>query len=343
MKNLNLDRKYFDNKKRDIVFICIGTILYLIIFFFLIKIAQLKMNMNKSTLEASTLRSILIDFQMLLSIYLIIRNSKLGYKIALFLNGCGFFLDLFYTIIDKNIYFVPSMFSYLGVMFIIHIIYRYKININEQMNKIKDQKERIMVSEERYQKKNAQLLNHNKTMKEKEKILKQIAFFDDLTGSLNRKTFVEELNIQIEFMNNTSKKLHVVFIDIDNFKNINDSMGHHAGDYVLKELSKRIKDNMNEEDVIGRLGGDEIGMLIIKDTETNEVSKYINRIRKEVMKPFLMDNQEFHVTASFGISAFPKDGVDSVELLKKADAAMYSSKEKGKNQITFYDTKLNIT
>jgi diguanylate cyclase (GGDEF)-like protein len=341
MKSFHVERKYFSDKNIEKALICINTIIYLIILYLL------KNNLEKHryiivykfTLETNVLGGILVEIQMLLSVFLSLRKLKTGYTIALLLNGYGFFLKFIDIFIEKKTHFIPSMISYMGVILIVSLIYRYKSSVNEQMNKIEIQNKNILKSEERYQKQNTQLLNQNRILKEKEKELKQIVFFDDLTNILNRKIFVEELNIQIEFIKDSDKNLYVVFIDIDNFKMINDTMGHHVGDYVLREVTKRIKSQMHEEDIIGRLGGDEIGMLINRNIENKELYKYINGIRKEIMKSFVIDNQKFQVTASFGIATFPEDGIDSVSLLRRADVSMYYSKSKGKNQITFSNKK----
>ena len=129
---------------------------------------------------------------------------------------------------------------------------------------------------------------------------------------------------------------YVVFIDIDSFKNINDTMGHHVGDLFVKHAAQRLSMLTDKEDVIGRIGGDEFALIIPRRLSKNVVFSYLDNIRQEFLKPFNIENCEIVSSASFGVTAYPYDGKERVELIKKADKAMYKAKELGKNNIQFF-------
>jgi diguanylate cyclase (GGDEF)-like protein len=128
----------------------------------------------------------------------------------------------------------------------------------------------------------------------------------------------------------------VLFIDLDRFKTINDTMGHDAGDQLLQEIAARLKQTLRAVDIVGRLGGDEFVILIEELNDLSQVEIVAGRILSAVIKPINITNEECRVTASIGISMFPKDAQDEQSLMKNADVAMYLAKEEGKNNYQFY-------
>ncbi|NLL76102.1 MAG: GGDEF domain-containing protein [Clostridiales bacterium] len=175
----------------------------------------------------------------------------------------------------------------------------------------------------------------------KEKELRKLAFFDGLTGILNRNTFIYQLDFHIDCFLDKNVKMYVIFIDVDDFKKINDTYGHFAGDAVIKEVALRIKNVIDEEDIVGRLGGDEIGIIIKRNIDSASARAYINCIRQAISSPYVIDKEELLVTVSMGVAEFPSEGTTSSELLKKADTAMYHAKAKGKNRIIYFsDNKI---
>ena len=135
-----------------------------------------------------------------------------------------------------------------------------------------------------------------------------------------------------------SKKISfaTVFIDLDNFKKINDSMGHHAGDLLLKAVTSKLKGLIHSKDMLGRLGGDEFAIIIQRELKEEEILEYVENLKDSLMDCFVIENTEFNTSASLGISMYPQDGKDSAELLKCADTAMYKAKEYGKNGVYFF-------
>jgi diguanylate cyclase (GGDEF)-like protein len=133
----------------------------------------------------------------------------------------------------------------------------------------------------------------------------------------------------------------VAFIDLDRFKQINDTLGHEAGDQLLQEVANRLKACLRESDTVARLGGDEFVVLLTELEEEKYAATVAQKIITTIAKPFILLGQEFRVTASIGISTYPLDGADEQTLTKNADIAMYQAKEDGKNNFQFYSAKLN--
>ncbi|MGN7297362.1 putative bifunctional diguanylate cyclase/phosphodiesterase [Ferdinandcohnia sp. SAFN-114] len=169
-----------------------------------------------------------------------------------------------------------------------------------------------------------------------------LAFHDSLTNLPNRRSFMNELNREILDRKHraSSTKMSVLFIDLDNFKSINDQWGHDVGDQVLIEAARNIKDAINPSDLVGRVGGDEFIVLLrdIKDEE--DLIKYVTRILTKFNTPISISGQEYIMTCSIGVATYPNDGDTSRELIKNADDALYNVKNKGKNHYLFFNSKI---
>ncbi len=163
-----------------------------------------------------------------------------------------------------------------------------------------------------------------------------LATHDSLTDLPNRFMFSEILNLAIESARRHKRRLAVLFIDLDRFKNINDTLGHEAGDALLKQMAKRLSSCLRSSDVIARLGGDEF-VILLQDVDSAEhVATVARKILGAAVSPVEVLGQECRVTASVGICMFPDDAGDEQSLMKNADIAMYRAKEEGKNTYQFY-------
>jgi diguanylate cyclase (GGDEF)-like protein/PAS domain S-box-containing protein len=169
-----------------------------------------------------------------------------------------------------------------------------------------------------------------------EQQLNYMATHDALTGLPNRLMFNQLLNQAIRSALRHKRQLAVFFIDLDRFKIINDTLGHEAGDRLLKEIARRFRSALRSVDVVGRLGGDEFVVLIEEVDDLNQVAIVAHKILSNAIKPMVLMGEECRVTASIGISIYPKDGQDEQSLMKNADIAMYFAKEEGKNNFQFY-------
>ena len=148
--------------------------------------------------------------------------------------------------------------------------------------------------------------------------------------------FNQLLNQAIQSSKRHKKQLAVFFIDLDRFKIINDTIGHEAGDQLLQEIARRFRSSLRAVDVVGRLGGDEFVILIEDFTDFGQVKAVAHKVLSSAIKPLVIMGEECRVTASIGISVYPKDGQDEQTLMKNADIAMYFAKEEGKNNYQFY-------
>ena len=168
-----------------------------------------------------------------------------------------------------------------------------------------------------------------------------LAYHDSLTALPNRSLFSKLLSQSINHAHRYDRRLAVLFLDLDRFKYINDTLGHEAGDRLLQEVAARLKACLRSSDTVARLGGDEFVALLPELNEEKYVATIAQKILSSVARPFGLLGQEFRVTASIGISTYPQDGLDEQTLIKNADIAMYQAKERGKNNFQFYSDKLN--
>jgi diguanylate cyclase (GGDEF)-like protein/PAS domain S-box-containing protein len=178
--------------------------------------------------------------------------------------------------------------------------------------------------------------------KQAEVNLQFFASHDPLTGLFNRGMFNDRLQQAIAQAARFERSLALLFIDLDGFKLVNDTLGHNAGDALLAELAARLRGTLREGDVIGRLGGDEFVVLIEEFAEVGQVAEVAKKMLETVSRPFVLQSREFEVTASLGISIYPDDGKDAQMLLKNADMAMYLVKQQGKNNFRFYSSQINV-
>jgi diguanylate cyclase (GGDEF)-like protein len=168
-----------------------------------------------------------------------------------------------------------------------------------------------------------------------------LAYHDGLTSLPNRSLFSKLLSQSIGEAHRYNRQLAVLFLDLDRFKQINDTLGHDAGDQLLQEVASRLQACLRASDTVARLGGDEFVILLPELSEDKYVAITAQKILSAVAKPFNLRGQEFRVTASVGISVFAQDGLDEQTLTKNADIAMYQAKQQGKNNFQFYSEKLN--
>lgn len=171
--------------------------------------------------------------------------------------------------------------------------------------------------------------------KEYEAKINFLAFHDSLTGLPNRRFVEQQLDQMITDVKNTNQKVYVLFLDLDHFKLVNDSLGHDFGDLLLQEASNRLRHCVPGEGIVSRLGGDEF-MVILTDVTEKTVSSLANKINRVMEQPFLIHGHELYITTSIGISRYPEDGQDRGVLMRTADAAMYAAKDKGKNSFQLY-------
>lgn len=173
--------------------------------------------------------------------------------------------------------------------------------------------------------------------------LNSMAYHDMLTGLSNRVLFEENLKKLIKEADINNRKLALVYMDIDNFKNINDTLGHLAGDKLLKYVSDILKDQVIFPDLAARLGGDEFAIIFVDIETKNQIEDKIKALLKYLRKPWLIEGQEFFISFSIGISIYPLHGKDMHVLMKNSDMAMYYVKKKMKDDYCFYTPEIEET
>lgn len=178
--------------------------------------------------------------------------------------------------------------------------------------------------------------------KENEKKIKQLAFYDFLTKLPNRRLFQQEVESFIKSSHFSDKKFAILFLDLDNFKWVNDSLGHHVGDKVLIHVSKLIDNILSEDTILARLGGDEF-IILAPYENLLTISQLAHKVIDTVKNPITLDRVEVNVGWSIGISLFPENGSSYNHLLQNADTAMYGAKENGKNNFKYFSKDMNTS
>lgn len=186
----------------------------------------------------------------------------------------------------------------------------------------------------------SQIIRDITEKKEAEETIKFHAYHDILTGLMNRKGLDEHFAISKSMMEN--QKIALLFLDLDRFKTINDTLGHIIGDQVLKEVAGRIQGCIGAKDIVARLGGDEFIIILNDVSSIDEIIKVSECILDAFGPSMHIPNQKLHLSASIGIAVYPEDGVDIHDLLKNADTALYRAKDAGRNRFQFYDVSMNL-
>ncbi|CAM2924565.1 bifunctional diguanylate cyclase/phosphodiesterase [Vibrio rarus] len=168
------------------------------------------------------------------------------------------------------------------------------------------------------------------------------ATHDALTRLSNRKSGDEKLRHALLQAQRSNKNVLVIFIDLDNFKQINDTLGHLAGDQLLKQTAQRLRDSVRKTDVVARIGGDEFLLVIPELSSIEEAQSLASKLLVTFEDPFLLDKSEFFVSSSIGMSIYPQDGQTAEDLMAHADIAMYRVKKEGRNGFSFYEPNMNV-
>ncbi len=178
-------------------------------------------------------------------------------------------------------------------------------------------------------------------LKENEAHIRHLAYFDPLTGLPNRRLLEDRLQVALAHAHRNRNRAAVLFIDLDRFKRINDSLGHEVGDQLLMEIARRLCACLREDDTVARMGGDEFIAVLSDLTDPDDAAHTATRIIESLRRPVQVDGHELTVTTSIGISIFPDDSRDPVALIKNADTAMYRAKDEGRNAFQLYQPAMN--
>lgn len=262
---------------------------------------------------------ILSQIQVFISIFLTIRIKKWGYILSVLLN---LLLILSLTISGLNqpaMHGKPMIIIPISTIFIISIIYLFIINYHRKIDE-------ITVKNQKMAEQNDLLTAYNQIIKANEEKLSHMAFIDMLTELPNRKMLISRIDQLITSIEEPDLHFALAFIDLDDFKQVNDTLGHHVGDLLLQAVSAKLKDAIHGDDMLGRLGGDEFALIIKRPLTDDALYAYIENLRQQLIDDLIIENKPLPIRASFGLSRYPEDGSTSAELLKSADHAMYRAK-----------------
>lgn len=229
------------------------------------------------------------------------------------------------------------MFFVIAILIVINRIYdfviQYKISQNTEL---KFMNQELIANEEELQHQYSKLHAYNLEISKNQRTLNFLAYKDALTGLPNRKMILEQLDERIDVSKQSGERFAIAFIDLDNFKKINDSLGHSFGDMILEALGRRLSQVVHQDDLVGRLGGDEFALLVRRSISEESMMLYFQKIMMHIKESLKIENQAFKLSASMGVAVWPVDGETTGELLRAADTAMYKVKGARKNDIQFF-------
>jgi diguanylate cyclase (GGDEF)-like protein len=264
-------------------------------------------------------------FLILLTFAFLIGGTKAGYSVSI----VGIItIAIIYWDNELDVHILYLIIIFLVLLTLLIGIYEHReVVIKHQLSVLNDS------LEERVREKTSSLLQQKNAYQE-------LAYYDTLTKLPNRVHFFERLKHSIRKSKRNKVSLAVLFIDLDNFKSINDLHGHYFGDEVLKIIASRLKKHSRESDTLARLGGDEFTLILEDIKDVSMVGIVAQNLKQAVTVPINLQGHELHITVSIGISLYPKDSEDADELTKHADTAMYSAKKDGRNLFHFYKSSM---
>ena len=263
-------------------------------------------------IAGQSVRGMITQTMMFMSVYLVLKHNKTGYIVSLSLNIYSAALATFSMIQTQTSNPLPGIISYAGTMVLITLIMLHITEITRQ----------------------------KKVLQESEDQLYAMAFYDSLSGLANKDLFVKELDKAIVLLKGEKSIMGIMFVDLDSFKSVNDTLGHSAGDVVLQIVAKRIQACLEKEDMVARFGGDEFLIRISSAETINELHKMVDHIFEAFKKPITVQNIDFSITVSAGVALYPVDGETPETLIKNADIAMYLAKKNGRNQCAYCTEKM---
>ena len=178
--------------------------------------------------------------------------------------------------------------------------------------------------------------------KKREEQLTYLATHDPVTGLPNRVLFNEHLTVALHRAHRNLQELTIMWLDLDYFKNVNDTLGHRVGDKLLRAVGNRLRNLLRKSDTVSRMGGDEFLLLLPEIAETDGVCLVAQKILETFQKPFVLGNHEIDITTSVGIAIYPADGEDVDNLLRSADIALYQAKTKGRNNYQHFTPSMSL-
>ena len=261
-------------------------------------------------------------------------------------------LNLFFTV-AALVLLAASLIAYFMSMKLQSLISVPVMRLAQTMKKVSQEKDYSLRTEKTGKDEIGSLIDGFNEMlseiEERDEVLRQhqdnlqvLAHFDSLTQLPNRALYYDRLSQALLQATRTTQKVAVMFVDLDHFKDINDTSGHRIGDLLLKDVAERLQKIVRASDTVARMGGDEFTVLLPNLEDPDNVSPVAQKILKNISEVYRVEGNEIYITASVGITIFPNDGQTVDELLKNADTAMYHAKNNGRNVFQFYSQEMNV-
>ncbi len=278
-----------------------------------------------------------------MSVYTVIQVRRYGYLLSVFANLVNAISIGMMILNVGRVEAWPGVVVSLITILLLTIIEFFIWQLDRRFTLITQQTEELRAlnkdisqQEEELATKNGQLIEYTEALRLNEQRLHHLANFDLLTELPNRDRILSQLDLLTGIMVHRDMSFSLIFLDLDNFKRINDTLGHQGGDTLLKLVAIRLKEMLHPDDMLGRMGSDEFGIIVQRKLSESEITAYVEKIRVMLLVPFSLGSSEIPVTASFGIAVFPKDGTDRKELMTNADTALHKAKEIGRNSVQFF-------
>ena len=329
---------YLETKKKardNNVFAYFAVVLYVIIFFIIMFL--------QTRGFGSSINGILAQTQVLLSVFIVVFVIRTGYLVAVFANSFECIVVLLQIVINKDTVALPGAIVPVITILILTVISIFGRQLHTRINEIIRQKKELEnlylevgSAKESIQNRNELLMATQKIMEEKEDKLQHLAVFDLLTELPNRSMIIDRLKFMVTIVSNRQMEFSLISFDLDNFKRINESLGHALGDKMLQAISLRLTSLIHQDDLLGRLGADEFAVIIQRPLKEEDLLVYVEKMRVGLLDSFLIEGVEYGISASFGIAMYPQDSSDGEELLSCADTAMHKAKEYGRNCVQFF-------
>lgn len=293
--------------------------------------------------DFSALSGLLSQLQALGSILVVLTAGRRGFYAVVVAGSIQIVAVMSYVIRSRNPASISGAIIPAVMILLLFIVLIYSQRLIEELRRVSNQKEELLrlnrellSKEQDASKQNEILSEYNRAMKENEEKLYHLIHYDSLTGLPNRIKIQDRIDLLISLLSQKHLGFALIYIDLDNFKRINDTAGHFVGDQLLKVVSERLRRITHPDDLVGRFGGDEFAVIIQRQMQEQETLVYAQGIQKSLSEALPIGDEIYNVTSSFGIAVYPTDGSDAGELMKSAEAAMYKAKETGRNAIRFF-------
>ena len=280
------------------------------------------------------------SLQLLISVYLCVSIQKQGYQIAVAMNGIAGTVAALQTFFSADVSALSGIAFPLCTIITLTVMKVFMDRLAKETTESKAQRAELTACEEKIFLQNKLLQEYNRMVKDNERQFNYLSNTDLMTGLPNRQAIRKRLELFIQEAEQHSSHFALVIINVDNFRKFNDSLGHSMGDFLLYIIMLRLQDQLDPADFFGRIDGDEFALIVQNRSNPGDILPYVEKLRNLFDSAFVIEDTEYYVSASFGVSVFPQDGATKEELLQSADTAVNKAKERGKNVVQIFDQQM---